>query len=142
MKTEHQDRTTKFLATSLAAVLVFSIAIFTFLAVFFNKQSASTIQEVSQMYMAGMSEQIAMHFDTTIGLRLDQLDTLVETVASERVHDNEALRNHLIFNARACDFPYLAFYHADGTFEMLYGEDLFLDRAELFLGSLLNISPR
>ena len=96
MKKILQNKTTHFLTVSLILVLIFSAAIFSFLAVFLNRQSASTIQEVSRMYMAGMSEQIAMHFDTTISLRLDQLDALVETVVSERVHEDRDLQRTLI----------------------------------------------
>ena len=61
----HQNRnnkTTRFLSTSLVLVLAVSAAIFSFLALFLNQQSASTIREVSRMYMSSMSEQIAMHF--------------------------------------------------------------------------------
>ena len=136
MKRDLQDRTTRFLRLSIVLILVFSVVIFSFLAVFINRQSASTIQEVSRMYMAGLSEQIAMHFNTTIGLRLDQLSALEKTIVSERAHKDESVRDSLILNAEARDFAYLGFYHSDGTFEMLYGEELTLDRPEPFMESL------
>ena len=142
MKRDLQNRTTLFLRRSIVLVLVFSVVIFSFLAVCINRQSASTIQEVSQMYMAGLSEQIAMHFDTTIGLRLDQLRALEKTIVSERAHEDESVRDSLILNAEARDFAYLGFYHTDGAFEMLYGEELTLDRPEAFMERLLQEQSR
>ena len=142
MKSNLQDKTTRFLTLSIVLVLLFSVVIFSFLAVFINRQSSSTIQDVSQMYMAGLSEQIAMHFDTTISLRLDQLSALEKTMMSERAHESEQRRDSLISNARARDFDHLGFYHKDGTFEMLYGAELKLDRAGPFMEHLLEKSSR
>ena len=121
----HQNRnnkTTRFLSTSLVLVLAVSAAIFSFLALFLNQQSASTIREVSRMYMSSMSEQIAMHFETVISLRLDQLDALVNTALTDDIHQNEPQRQELIRNAQAREFLYLGFYHTDGTFDTLYGD--------------------
>ena len=121
MQHNQKNRTTKFLRTSLVLVLAVSIAIFSSLAIFLNQQSASTIREVSQMYMSGMSEQIAMHFQSVISLRLGQLDTLVDAIHSDDIHSDEAQRRELIRSAEAREFTCLGFYHTDGTFDMLYG---------------------
>ncbi|MBD5160977.1 MAG: response regulator [Oscillibacter sp.] len=134
----HKNKTSRFLATSLVLVLIVSIAIFSFLAVFLNRQSASTIREVSQMYMSDMSEQIAMHFQTVISLRLGQLDALVETAPVDKIHTDAAQRSELIRNAHARDFTSLGFYHTDGSFDMLYGGAPEVENSAPFLASLSN----
>ena len=137
MRSKIKNKTTQFLSTSLILVLTLSVAIFSFLAIFMNHQSASTIREVSQMYMSSMGDQIALHFETTIGLRLDQLVALVQTELPQDSHANEKQQEKLTANAKARDFEYLAFYRTDGVFEMLYGEEITVIDPGPFLRSLM-----
>ncbi len=125
-----------FLRNSLILVLAVSAACFLALAFFLNRQSASTIRDVSQVYMSGLSEQIASHFDTAITLRLDQLSTLVRTIVSEDVHSDKDQRNALIYNARAREFSHLGFLMEDGSFQMLYGQKLEITDPEPYMRSL------
>ena len=136
MQHNQKNRTTKFLRTSLVLVLAVSIAIFASLAVFLNRQSASTIRDVSQMYMSGMNEQIAMHFETLISLRLDQLHALVKVVPIDNIHEDAGQRLELIRNARAREFSSLGFCHTDGTLDMLYGSAPEIVNPGPFLASL------
>ncbi len=129
-------QTTRFLKFTIALVLVASVAIFSTLALFLNRQSADTIQEIGRMYMSTTSAQIAMHFETTIGLRLDQLKVLVDTVITDDIHSNLSQQENLIFSAQAREFDSLAFYHDDGTFDMLYGPQLHVVEPQPFLSSL------
>ena len=108
----------------LILVLTLSLSIFTFLALFMSHQSASTIREISQMYMSSMGDQIAMHFETTIGLRLDQLVSMVQTVLPADAHASPSQEQDLITNAQARDFTHLAFYRTDGSFDMMYGAEV------------------
>ena len=133
-----QKETSRFLAVSLTVVLAVTVCIFTFLGIYINRQSGQAIREVGQMYMASVSEQITMHFETTIGLRMDQLDTLIKTVVTDDIHENPDARELLISSAKARDFSHLAFYRMDGTFEMVYGSPLQVTNPEPFLASLIN----
>ena len=130
--------TTHFLTTSLVLILTLSVAIFSFLAIFMARQSASTIREVSQMYMSSMGDQIALHFETTIDLRLSQLTAMVQTVLPKDSHAGAQQTAALIENAKARDFPFLGFYRTDGSFEVLYGPEVVLSDPEPFMESLLN----
>ena len=116
---KERNKTTRFLKISLALILVFSVSIFSALAIFLNQQSAKTIHEVGRMYMSTTSEQIAMHFETTMNLRLSQMEVLVSTVVTESIHQDEEQKEILIQNAQARGFDHLAFYRMDGTFETL-----------------------
>ena len=135
---KNRDKTSRFLITSLVTIVILSIGVFSYLAFFLNQQSASTIREVSRMYMSSMSEQIARHFETVIGLRLDQMDAMIEDIDPEMIHVDPAQREELISSARARDFRYLGFYQEDNTFEMLYGPALQVTDPDSFLTSLRN----
>lgn len=131
-----KNKTTKFLTISLIMVSILCICIFTFLALFMNKRSGDTITEVGSIYMSGMSEQIAMHFETTISLRLSQVDTLVDNVRPKDISDGKAMRELLAHNAKACGFEDLSFYSDEGTFETIYGGPMELVDSQSFLSSL------
>ena len=119
-----KNKTTRFLITSLIGVALVCVCVFSFLAVRISDQSSRTINEVGTLYMSSMSEQISMHFETTINLCLDQMTALVKTVVPEEIHEDPAQMEELIFNAQARDIGYLGFYHEDGSFEMVYGDGL------------------
>ena len=131
-----RDKTTRFLLGSLIEVALLCICVFSLLAVGINNQSSRTINEVGVLYMSSMSEQISMHFETAITLRLDQMKALVETAVSEKIHEDQEQLKELIFTARAREIDYLGFYREDGTFDMLYGAQLKVDDPEPFRQSL------
>ena len=133
-----KDRTTRFLLGSLIGVALLCVCVFSFLAVRIGAQSSRTINEVGVLYMSGMSEQISMHFETTITLRLDQMKALVESAVSEKIHEDREQLEELIFIARAREIDYLGFYREDGTFDMLYGSQLTVANPEPFRQSLAN----
>ena len=62
-----KNKTTRFLIISLLAVSLLCTAVFSFLAIYMNRRSTDTINEVGKIYMSGVSEQISMHFATTMG---------------------------------------------------------------------------
>ena len=138
MQSSLRNKTTRFLTVSLVVVLALSVTIFSFLAIFLNEQSASAIQEVSRMYMAGISDQLARHFETAIGLRLDQLSAMIEDIDPEKIHYDSEQRAEVIANARAREFSYLGFYRQDDSFEMLYGPMMTVTDPVSFLKSLSN----
>ncbi len=131
-------KTSRFLIVSLIMVFALCIFIFSFLAVHMNHQSAATISEVGTIYMTGMSEQISMHFGTTIGLRLSQVEAIVETTPGRRNIDETALRTSLTYSAKARGFDGLAFYSEDGVFDMIYGDLVELIDEAPFLTSMRN----
>lgn len=67
-----RNKTTRFLVASLIMVLALCVLVFSFLAITMDRRSTRTINEVRKIYMDSMSEQIALHFATTINLRLSQ----------------------------------------------------------------------
>ncbi len=130
-----KNKTTRFLTFSLIAIVILCVVVFAFLAVSMSNRSEETIEEVGQIYMTGMSEQISMHFETTISLRLSQVEALVETIPPDSA-DHDTLQADLEYSARARGFEYLGFYSDDGSFEMIYGDPVELADPEPFLHSL------
>ena len=90
MKEEHKtNKPFQRLTASLIGVAVVVVCLFVFLAFFMNQKSSDTIQEVGRIYMTGMSEQISLHYETTIELRLSQVQALVDTTTSKTVSSRE-----------------------------------------------------
>ncbi len=132
------NRIIHFLTISIVLIFVLCVFIFSFLAIFINRRGEDTINKIGTAYMTSMSEQVSLHFKTTIQLRLAQMDALVTTISAQKSADGDALRQVLAYNAEARGFEYLAFYSADGTFEMIDGEEIQVTDPEPFLHSLRN----
>ncbi len=133
-----QNKITHFLMISLIVVCVFCIGTFSFLAIYINKQNEKTINHVGNVYMAGMNERISKHFSTMVDLRLSQLDTLINTIPISRDKDSKELREWLEFSAKIRGFEALAYYFDDGSYEMLYGEEVESVDPSLFRESMKN----
>lgn len=133
-----KNKTTRFLVISLVLASVLCIGLFTFLAFFMGQRSTETIGTVGRFYMESMSEQITLHFQTTVGLRLDQVEAMVNDIptAEERGGDHESVQSELSYSAQARGFERLALLAADGTFEMIRGDKMQVVDPEPFLSSL------
>ncbi len=131
-----KNKTIRSLTYGLLAGCLVCVVIFASLARYMNLQSEKTINEVGEVYMTSMNERIAKHFETMVDLRLTQLDTLVETIPENETRDGEALRAWLEYSARARGFDSLAYYFDDGSFEMIYGEQVRSLNPEPFLASM------
>ena len=134
MRGKRKSEMTRFLTVSLVLISILTVFIFSFLAIYMNRRSMDTISEVGKIYMSGMSEQVSLHFATTIDLRLSQVEALVETHRPDRA--SEKLMEDLIYSAQARGFEYLALYSDDGDFQMLCGSELEVTDPEPFLESL------
>ncbi len=116
-----RNKTSHFLMFSLVAISAVCIIVFASLAVYLNWQSENTVSELGNIYMASMNDRISKHFETMTEHRLTQMETLTTTIPPAYQNDEEALRNWLVYNGQARGFNSVAFYYADGTFDMLYG---------------------
>ena len=131
------NNSTRFLTVSLALVLLLTVCIFSFLAVFMTRKSAETISAVGTAYMTGMGEKVTQHFETTIQLRLSQLEALVIGFQPDDI-PAKTLREELADNAQMRGFESLAFYSREGEFDMIYGETPILADSGPFLASMNN----
>lgn len=131
------SRTTQFLVGNFIMLLILSAAAFFCLGFYMSNVSQKSIDQVGDMYMAGISDQIYSHFSTLIELKLEQIETAERVVKSD-TENVEALYNELIYRVEVRGFDYLALCDEDGRMEMLYGEQIELADPEPFFASLKN----
>lgn len=140
LKEHSKDKQFHLLNLSLLGAIILIISLFMFLSYFMNQKSQKTIEEVGKIYMDGMNEQIVLHFDTTISLRISMLNAIVSLFPDTEEHDR--LLEELEQNARARGFDSLALCSADGRIEMIYGSDMTITDAPPFLDSLSRQEPK
>ena len=131
-----KNKTTRFLRNSLIGVVLLCVCVFSPFSLHMSGQSAQAINEVGTLYMSRMSQQTSSHFESIISLQLNQLRSMADTIPSAAIHDDKALQEELIAQARARDFEYLGFCSGEGDLEMLYGPQLTVVDSKPFLDSL------
>lgn len=135
-------QTRRYLAFSFAALLLVTIVVFTSFALVMGKKSEQVIDEVGTLYMQSMSEEISRHFETTISLRVNQVETIVRNNPPEENEYSETLIKELSYEARIRNFEYLAFYMQNGEFQMIYGDRLELEDKDAFYNSIVSGSEK
>ncbi|MDE6373323.1 MAG: response regulator, partial [Clostridia bacterium] len=113
--------------------IIICIAMFTFLGVFMNAKSISTMNEVGEMYMEGMGTQSVLRYNSVIEQRTTMIEGLCKTYPADEENVNEKLK----VAAQARDFAYLALMDADGNLEMIYGDQVVADDPEPFKTSII-----
>ena len=91
----------RFLVGSFVALTIITFGAFFLLSHFMESCSGDTISQVGKVYMQNLSEQIAMHFQTTINLRLDQVESMVENVRPGVERERETTREEVMDELRA-----------------------------------------
>lgn len=139
-----RNNTNKQFITMLSSIIVgvlLSIVMFIILSIFMTKNSSSTINSASEIYMQGMGSQVAKRYETAITLKMDMVDVLAKT----NILDNntkptpeelEALNESLRVNAKARGFEYLAYYDAEGHMDMILGKEANITDPEPFRDSI------
>ena len=130
-----KDRSVRFFKIWLIGLFTVIVGSFMALAFFMKWKSTETIEDVGRIYMTGMNEQIRLHYETTISLRLSQVASIVETTPPGSM-EHEELYRELAYSVNARGFAYLALYSAQGDLEMIYGEQLSVLDPEPYLNSM------
>ena len=66
---------------SIAVIICFTIFVFSFLGASIHNMSENTIEDIGTAYMAGMNEQVSLHFETIIELRLTMAESIARIAA-------------------------------------------------------------
>jgi len=130
------SRDSRILIAGMTLACIFCVGLFGFLAKYMSDQNEETVNSVGSIYMSSMNDRISKHFSTMIDMRLTQLDTLLEAFPSDDYSDGERLRDWLTYNAQIRGFESLAYYCDDGSYEMLYGEQVSLLDPRIFTESM------
>ena len=112
-----------------------TVFVFSLLGMSVRNMSEDTIEEIGTDYMAGMNEQVSLHFETIIELRLTMADSIAHIAVGDG-NSNYGTREEIEYGARARHFLCAALYSPDGEIEMIFGDPVELNHPELFLESL------
>ncbi len=128
-----------FLVGSFVLLSLLTFGVFFMLSNYLEGRSSNTISQVGEVYMSSMSEQISRHFETTMSLRLNQVETMVEDIPPdyEQADKNRVqVMEELEYSGDARNFEALGLLSASGDFEMVYGDKLDITDPAPFLRSL------
>lgn len=123
------------LKISIAVMICLTVLVFSFLGISLQRMSKNTIEEIGTDYMAGMNEQVSLHFETIIDLRLTMAESIAHIAAGEE-GNGRGTREDIEYGARARHFLCAALYSPDGEIEMIFGDPVELNYPEPFLESL------
>ena len=137
-----RHKTIRFLVVSLIIVIVLCSGAFVWQVKDMDEKSTKVINEIGEIYMAGMSEQTTLHFATIMELRLSEVKGLVNDIAPNQLNGYVQVSSLLSHNAKARGFDRLAFCMEDGTFELLYGEDIGEIDSTTFMNAIKNGEER
>jgi len=120
---------------SIGVIIGLTIFVFSFLGISVRNISENVIEDIGTSYMSGMNEQVSLHFETIIELRLTMAESIAHIAAGDGNSDY-GTRGEIEYGARARHFLCAALYSPDGEIEMIYGDHVKLNHPELFLESL------
>ena len=125
------------LKISIAVIICLTVFVFFFLGRTIHNMSENTIEDIGTVYMEGMNEQVSLHFETIIELRLTMAESIAR-IAVEEENASYGSKEEIEYGAKARHFLCAALYSADGRSEMIYGDSVQLNHPEPFLESLRN----
>ena len=127
----------RLLKISITAIICLIIFVFSFLGMSVNKMSEDTIENIGTTYMQGMNEQVSLHFETIIDLRLTMAESIAH-IAADGESQSYGSKEEIEYGARARHFLCAALYSPEGMIEMIYGDPVELNHPEQFLDSMKN----
>lgn len=125
------------LKISTAVIICLNIFVFSFLGMSINKMSENTIKNIGTAYMGGMNDQVSLHFETIIDLRLTMAESIAH-IAVDEENSSYGSKEEIEYGAKARHFMCAALYSPDGKMEMIYGDSVKLNHPKTFLDSLKN----
>lgn len=131
-----KNKINHFLIGSFTAICVVCIVVFVVLSVFLNRENEDSITEIGNIYMASMNDRITKHYGTMTSHRLEQMETLAETIPPSYSDSKEKLSEWLEYNGKARDFNSLAYCYSNGVIEMVYGGKLSPSSTEFILSNI------
>ena len=144
-----KSKTMRIMIVSIVIGAVICAATFTFIGIFMNYSSVSTINDIGEVYMSGMGEQVALRYNSVIEQRMQMVEALRDTVTEESaavVTGEDDRRpiwlDNLEYNAKARGFICLGLYRGDyengdvHDFESVYGGQIVITDPAPFKASL------
>lgn len=112
--------------------------IFFFLMNQMAAKSRVTTTEIGDLYMERMSAQISSHFQTTMDIKLAQVESIIKTMPPDGTLQGKELIESMAVSAAARDFKFLALLAEDGSYELILGDQVSILDIEPFLDDLIS----
>lgn len=109
---------------SFAGGAMVCVVVFIWLMAFMEKKTENTISDVSKIYMAEINVQLQEKFASIIGLRLEQVEGIIQRTPVDSFEYTDEMLDELITSTKIRNFSYLGFYTKEGKIETIYGEEL------------------
>ena len=132
-----KNKSSRVLTGSFILMFVLCACIFFFLMNQMAEKSRNTTAEISDLYMERMSAQISSHFQTTMDIKLAQVESIIKTMPPEGKLQGEELAETMRISAVAREFKFLALLAEDGSFELILGSPVSIPDTEPFLEDLI-----
>lgn len=114
----------KFLRNSFAFIIILCIVVFIGLIFIMGKKTTEAIDEVSEIYLSEMDVQLSQKFTTVLGLRLEQVEGLIQRTPPQSVTYGTEMIEELILGGEVREFDFLGLYSEEGKLETIYGEEI------------------
>lgn len=125
-----------FRASIIGSILI-CMLVFYFITIYMTEQNSSTLNQVTNTYMKGMSIQIQNHFDTLLNMRLIQIRNVVKEFPPDDVTVmDDSARQQLISIAQAKEFSHVYLMDRYGNIEPILGGPIELEHSDHFLTSM------
>ena len=123
------------LKTGIVVVVCLNLLVFAVLGISIDAMSENAVENIGTAYMDGMNEQVSLHFETIIDLRLTMAESIARIAVDEK-SGSYGTKEDIEYGARARHFLCAFLYSADGRIEMIYGDPVTLNYPDLFLASV------
>ncbi len=132
-----KNKSLRFIMFGFLVMIVMGIGIVAGFVIYMSQRSNESVNEISMIYMGGMNNEIARHFETNINLRLSQMGTIIDNYPPQTAKYGDEMFEKLETIGQSCNFVSLSLFRADGESEVIYGDDMTLVGEESsFLESL------
>lgn len=127
----------KVFRATIVGMLLLCVLVFYFITQYMTKQNTSTLNQVADTYMQGMSVQIQSHFDTLLNMRLIQVRNVLQEFPPAEVEKmDEDARERLSAVAQSRGFTHTYLMDIDGEMEAVLGEPIEIENAGNFLAAM------
>jgi len=123
------------LKTGIVVVVCLNLLVFAVLGISIDAMSENAVENIGTAYMDGMNEQVSLHFETIIDLRLTMAESIARIAVDEK-SGSYGTKEDIEYGARARHFLCAFLYSSDGRIEMIYGDPVTLNYPDLFLASV------
>ena len=126
----------RFFAFSIISVLIVCSAVFSTVIMYMQKQTETSVEDISGIYMEEVSLQIQQKFASITELRLNQISGIIRRYQPATAEYGEEMLNELQVSTSVRDFAYMGIYSENGEEERITGKHLDIAGYDRLLESL------